>query len=62
MASRYGNVFHIYFLCCLGGVVVSVFATGPKGSNPAEAMDLLGDKNQQHTFLRMGSKDGGPTS
>jgi hypothetical protein len=29
-------------VCCLGDVVVSVLATGPKvrGLNPAEAMDL----------------------
>jgi hypothetical protein len=48
----------IYGLCSrLGGVVVSVLATGPKGRwfNPAEAMDFKGDKNPQQTFLRMGS-------
>jgi hypothetical protein len=35
-----------YCYCRLGGVVVSVLATGPKGrcSNPAEAMGFKGDK------------------
>jgi hypothetical protein len=32
------------------------------GSNPAKAMDFMGNKNPQHTFLRMGSKAGGPVS
>jgi hypothetical protein len=42
--------------------VVSMLATGPKGRglNPAEAMDFKDDKNPRHTFLRMGSKAGGP--
>jgi hypothetical protein len=43
----------------LGGVVVSVLATGPKsvsGSNPAKAMDFFkGDKNLQQTFLSDGN-------
>jgi hypothetical protein len=29
-------------------------------SNPAKAMDFKRDTNLQHTFLRMGSKAGGP--
>jgi hypothetical protein len=33
------------------------------GSKLAEAMDFFNDnKNPQHTFLRMGSKAGGPMS
>jgi hypothetical protein len=43
---------------CLGGLVVSVLATGPRGCGFEPGQ---GDKNPQHTFLRMGSKDGGPT-
>jgi hypothetical protein len=43
----------------LDGVVVSVRVAG---SNMAEAMDFKGDKNPQHTFLRVGSKAGCPMS
>jgi hypothetical protein len=32
------------------------------GSNPAKTMYFKGDKNPQHTFLRMGSKAAGPMS
>jgi hypothetical protein len=32
------------------------------GLNPAKAIDFKGNKNPQHTFLRMGSKAGGPMS
>jgi hypothetical protein len=43
----------------LGGVVVIVLATGPKGRGfktlPIRWI-FQGDKNPQHTFLRMGSK------
>jgi hypothetical protein len=49
----------------LGGVVVSVLATGPKVRRfkPARGDGLFkGDKNPQHTFLRRGSKAGGPMS
>jgi hypothetical protein len=38
----------------LGGVVVSVLATGSNdyaGSNPDEAIDFQGDDNIQHTFF-----------
>jgi hypothetical protein len=41
----------------------SVLASGPKGcgSEPREGDGFLwGDKNLQHTFLRMESKAGGP--
>jgi hypothetical protein len=30
------------------------------GSNPFKALDFKGYKNQQYTFLRMGSKAGDP--
>jgi hypothetical protein len=42
----------------LGGVMVSMFATGSKfmGSNPVKAMDFSGNKNLQHTFVWSGSK------
>jgi hypothetical protein len=45
----------------LGGVVVTVLVTGPKsrGFKPDRSK---GDKNPQHTFLRIGSKAGGPMS
>jgi hypothetical protein len=49
----------------LGGVVVSVLTTGPKGRGfePGEGDRFFkGDKNPQHTFLRTGSKAGGPMS
>jgi hypothetical protein len=49
----------------LGGVVVSVLATGTKGCGFVLGQEdgfLKGDKNPQHTFLRMGSKAGGPMS
>jgi hypothetical protein len=42
----------------IGGVVVSVLATGPKGV--PRGWIFKGDKNPQYTFLRMGSKAGGP--
>jgi hypothetical protein len=49
----------------LGGVVVSVLATGPKGRvfklSRGDGF-FKGDENPQHTFLRMGSKAGGPMS
>jgi hypothetical protein len=49
----------------LRGVVVSMFATGPKGRGfePGQGDGFFkSDKNPQHTFLRMGSKAGGPMS
>jgi hypothetical protein len=47
------------FFSCLGGVVVSVFAAGPKGSvfKPSRGDGfLMAVKSPQHTFLQMGSK------
>jgi hypothetical protein len=45
----------------LGGVVVSVLpAEGSRVQNRPRT--FKGDENPQHTFLRMGSKDGGPMS
>jgi hypothetical protein len=48
-----------------GDVVVSAIATGPKG-RAFERGQVDGvskdDKNPQHSFLRMGSKGGGPMS
>jgi hypothetical protein len=40
----------------LGGVVVSVLATGPKvrGFEPGRGDGFLGDKNPQHNFLSDG--------
>jgi hypothetical protein len=49
----------------LGGVVVSVLATGPKGSEfktRPRRWIFNGDKYPQHIFLRMGRKAGGPMS
>jgi hypothetical protein len=48
----------------LGGVVVSVLATGPQGRGfePGQGDHFKGRKNPQHTYLRMGRKAGGPTS
>jgi hypothetical protein len=49
----------------LGGVVVSVLATVPNGRGFKPCRDdgfFKGDKNPQHTFLRMGSKAGGSMS
>ena len=45
-----------------GGLGVACWPLVPKlaGSNPAEAVGFLGQKNPQHAFLRMGSKAVGP--
>jgi hypothetical protein len=51
--------------CRLGGVVVSVLVTGPKGRGfkPSRGDGYFkGDKNPQLNFLRMGSKAEGPMS
>jgi hypothetical protein len=48
--------------CRLGGVVVSVLATRPKGRGFKPCRDdefFEGDKSSQHSFLRVGSKVGG---
>jgi hypothetical protein len=48
----------------LGGLVVSVLATGPKvrGFDPDRGRGFKGDKNPEHHFLRKGSKAVGPMS
>jgi hypothetical protein len=49
----------------LGGLVVSVLATGPKvrGFDPDRGRwTFKGDKNPEHNFLRRGSKAVGPMS
>jgi hypothetical protein len=49
----------------LGGLVVSVLATGPKvrGFDPDRGRWIFkGDKNPEHHFLRRGSKAVGPMS
>jgi hypothetical protein len=49
----------------LGGLVVSVLATGPKvrGFDPDRWRWIFkGDKNPEHHFLRRGSKAVGPMS
>ena len=47
-----------------GGLGVACWPLVPKfaGSNPAEAVGSLGQKNPQHAFLRRGSKAVGPMS
>ena len=47
-----------------GGLEVACWPLVPKfaGSNPAEAVGLLGQKNPQNAFLRRGSKAVGPMS
>jgi hypothetical protein len=57
----------VYFITCvdLGGLVVSVLATGPKvrGFDPDRGRWILkGDKNPEHHFLRRGSKAVSPMS
>jgi hypothetical protein len=52
-------------LVALGGLVVSVLATGPKvrGFDPDRCRWIFnGDKNPEHHFLRRGSKAVGPMS
>jgi hypothetical protein len=49
--------------CRLGGIVISVLATGPtgRGFKPGRGDRFFkGNKNPLHTFLRMGSKARGP--
>jgi len=47
-----------------GGLGVACWPLVPKfaGSNPAEAVGFLGQKNPQHAFLRRGSKAISPMS
>jgi len=49
---------------CFGGLGVACWPLVPKfaGSNPAEAVGFLGQKNPQHAFLQRGSKAIGPMS
>jgi hypothetical protein len=48
----------------LGGLVVSVLATGPKvrGFNPGRGRWIFKGDNPEHNFLRRGSKAVGPMS
>ena len=49
---------YIYIYSVFGGLVIECWPLVPKfaGSNPAEAVGFLGQKNPQHAFLRRGSK------
>jgi len=55
---------YIYIYNGFGGLGVACWPLIPKfaGSNPAEAVGILGRKNPQHAFLRRGSKAVGPMS
>jgi len=60
-------IIYIYIYMCIygfGGLEVVCWPLVPKfaGSNPAEAVGFLGQKNPQHAFLRRGSKAVGPMS
>jgi hypothetical protein len=47
----------------LGGLVVSVLATGPKVRDPDRGRWIFkGDKNPEHNFLWRGNKAIGPMS
>jgi hypothetical protein len=53
------------YIVVLSGVMVSVRVIGPKvrGVRPGRGQRIfMGDKNLQHTFLRMASKAIGPMS
>jgi hypothetical protein len=53
----------MYYSVALGELVVSVLATGPKGSIPTEVdVFLRVIKNPEHHFLRRVSKAVGPIS
>ena len=60
---RFFSLMHPY-LIGFGGLGVACWPLVPKfaGSNPAEAVGVLGRKNPQHAFLRRGSKAVGPMS
>ena len=51
-------IFSIFRQIGFGGLGVACWPLVPKfaGSNPAEAVGILGRKNPQHAFLRRGSK------
>jgi hypothetical protein len=56
---------YMYIYVDLGGLVVSVLATGPmvRGFHPDRGRWIFkGDKNPEHHFLRRGSKAVGPMS
>jgi hypothetical protein len=58
------RLIYVYFVA-LGGLVVSVLATGPKvrGFDPDRGRWIFkSDKNPEHHFLRRGSKAGGSMS
>ena len=57
-------LFHNCLFNGFGGLGVACWPSVPKfaGSNPAEAVGFLGQKNPQHAFLRRGSKAVGPMS
>ena len=59
-----GEYFFLNVVLIFGGLGVACWPLVPKfaGSNPAEAVGFLGQKNPQHTFLRRGSKAVGPMS
>jgi len=54
----------VFILDGFGGLGVACWPLVPKfaGSNPAEAVGFLGQKNPQNTFLWRGSKAVGPIS
>jgi hypothetical protein len=59
------NLIVSYISSRLGGVLVSVLATGPKGCGFETGQGdgfLRAIKNPQHTTFRMGCKVGGPMS
>jgi hypothetical protein len=61
----YHSVFTKVQKVALGGLVVIVLVFGPKvrGLKPGRVLFIFkGDKNPQHTFLRMESKAVGPMS
>jgi len=51
-------------MCRFGGLGVACWPLVPKfaGSNLAEAVGFLGQRNPQHAFLQRGSKAVGPMS
>jgi len=62
--SSFPNFHTILSFNGFGGLGVACWPLVPKfaGSNPAEAVGFLGEKNPQHTFLRRGSKAVSPMS
>jgi len=63
--AKFNYKFSVIFLQVgFGGLGVACWPLVPKfaGSNPAEAIGFLGQKNPQHAFFRRGSKAVGPMS